>query len=87
MINLLSCFLVTFFAVGFRVSQTRNVVHKRYKTMFVNSWLIEACQFMVILKVVDGSFYEFLALGLGASCGSVLFVYLHSKVFKDDFKR
>jgi len=82
MLTYLTSFIVTFVSVGLRTMQTRNVMQERYLILFVNSWCIEALYFAIILKILTADVYHFIALGMGASLGSVTFVKLHKRFFK-----
>ena len=74
--------VVTFFAVGARVFQTKNVAGMHYKLAFGTSWVIELLQGVSILILVDGGLVMIIPLAIGASTGSIYAMYLHNKHVK-----
>lgn len=81
----LTAFLVSALFIGLKATQQRQVQYAEYLKMPPVSLGMAYCEAFIVssyISAVSGTFQRFLlatAIGLGASCGSILGTYIHAR--------
>lgn len=74
-------FCATFFSVGLRVAQTRNIMKLNYKMIFVTSIGIDLSMVIGVTGIVTSGLAAFFPIALGGALGSITFAWLHKKYY------
>lgn len=79
-------FLVSFGAVFLKGFQQQNVVAGHYKSAGVMSFMMAAFEVATIAFVIEGGWASILPIGVGASIGIMLSMYLFRKIKENNNK-
>lgn len=81
-IDFLVAFCVSFLAVGLKGFQHKNVIGNHYKLTFVTSLLMQCGEVTSVGLIVKNAWTVAIPLGLGASLGMVVSMFLHDRFVK-----
>lgn len=79
---LLASLVASFFVVGLKGFQHKNVIGNHKRLVFVTSYLMAAGDVAVVSLIVKGGWLIALSSGTGAGCGMVAAMYLHDRLMK-----
>ncbi len=77
----MSALIASFSIVFLRAMQQQNVIHGRYKSAALTSYLIALAEVGVVLIVVQKGWPAVPWVGTGGAIGVVLAMYVHRKFF------
>lgn len=72
-VSFLSCFLKGF--------QHKNVIGNHIKSIFFTSWVMAAFDVAAVTLIVRGGWPIAISAGFGASCGMIVAIMFHNKIF------
>lgn len=75
-------FLASFFAVGIKGFQHKNVIGNHRWSVFFTSFLIAACGVAEVKLILQTGWLVTITAGAGAAFGMIAAMFLHDKIFK-----
>ncbi len=71
--------IAAFVMVFLKGLQTQNVIHRKYLSAAVTSWLMAGADIALISFIVKSGWDMLMPLGIGAMLGILLSIYIHGK--------